>query len=109
MYETAASITWNNTIAGGAIFLLAGDNFYRIVAGHSTSTGVISPVTLLALWTIVAPFAFEGQFAMATLGVASEGPVWSNVVSGPIAAGLGASIAYAAGSDVRTGTPAETC
>ncbi|APX95655.1 SPW repeat domain-containing protein [Natronorubrum daqingense] len=108
MYETAASITWNNTLVGGAIFLLAGYNFYRIVAGHPTSTGVLSLVTLLALWTVVAPFAFEGQFAMADLGVASEGLVWSNVVSGLIAAGLAAYIAYAAGSDVQTGTPAET-
>lgn len=108
IYETAASIAWNNALVGGAIFLLAGYNFYRIRTGHSTSSGVMSLVALLALWTVVAPFAFEGAVAMSGLEVAQFGLVASNVVSGLVMAALAAYIAYAAGTDVRTGTAAGT-
>ena len=108
IYETAASITWNNTLVGGAIFLLAGYNYYRISNGSPTSTGVMSLVALLALWTVVAPFAFEGRIAMSGLDVAQLGLVSSNVVSGILMAALAAYIAYAGGSEVRTGTAAGT-
>ncbi|RQH03513.1 SPW repeat protein [Natrarchaeobius oligotrophus] len=106
VYEAAAELTWNNVVVGGAIFLLAGYNYYRIVTAHPTSTGVMSLVALLALWTLVAPFALEGQFAMEGLEIAAQGLIWSNVVTGIVAALLAAYIAYAAGRGVRTGTPA---
>ncbi|SIR74905.1 SPW repeat protein [Natronorubrum thiooxidans] len=108
IYEAAASMTWNNVLVGAAIFLLAGYNYYRIVNAYPTSTSVMSLVALLALWTIAAPFAFEGQVAMEGLDVAAQGLVWSNVVSGLIMAVLAAYIAYAAGTAVRTGTAAGT-
>ncbi|MDQ2051473.1 SPW repeat protein [Natronolimnohabitans sp. A-GB9] len=108
IYEAAASITWNNVLVGGAIFLLAGYNYYRIVTDHPTSMGVMSLVALLALWTIAAPFAFEGQLAMEGLEVAAEGLVWSNVISGILMAVLAGYVAYAARTAVRTGTVAGT-
>lgn len=108
-YEAAASTLWNNVIVGAAILLLAGYNYYRIVNGYSTSTGVMSLALLLGLWTIVAPFAFAGEFAIdavADAGVAAEGFVWSNVVSGVLAALIAAYVAYTAGREAPTGAPA---
>lgn len=107
VYEVSQSMRWNNVIVGLAIFLVAGYNFYRIVSDRPTSTGAMSLVVLLALWTMVSQFAIGGEFALAELGVASEGLVWSNVVSGVIGALIAAYVAYAAGRRVRTGAPAE--
>ncbi|RQG89826.1 hypothetical protein EA462_07355 [Natrarchaeobius halalkaliphilus] len=108
VYEAVVAFTWNNVVIGGAIFLLAGYNYYRIVTDHPTSTSVMSLVALLALWTLVAPFALEGQFAMEGLEVAASALVWSNVVFGIIAAAMAAYIAYAGGRGVRAGTAAGT-
>ena len=108
VYETTASIEWNNVLVGGAIFLLAGYNFYRIVNAYPTSTGVMSLVALLALWTLAAPFAIEGSVAMSDLEVAQRGLVWSNVVCGIAMAAAAAYIAYAAGAEVPTGTATGT-
>ncbi|RQG97287.1 SPW repeat domain-containing protein [Natrarchaeobius chitinivorans] len=108
VYETAAAITWNNVAIGTAIFLLAGYNFYRITTGHPTSTSVATLVALLALWILVSPFALEGQFAIDGLEVAADGLVWSNVVSGVIAAAMAAYVAYAAGRRAPAGTAAGT-
>ncbi|THE64648.1 hypothetical protein D8Y22_11630 [Salinadaptatus halalkaliphilus] len=108
VYEVAATMLWNNVIIGAAIFLLAGYNYYRIVTDHPTSTGVMSLVAILGLWALVAPFAIDGQLAMAGLEVAAEGLVWSTVVAGIITAAMAAYIAYTAGSDMRTGTAAGT-
>lgn len=107
-YEQAASVLWNNMLIGAAIFLLAGYNYYRISDGHSTSTGVMSLVALLALWMGVSHFAIGGEFAMSGLEVAGQGLAWSNVVSGLIAAALSAYIAYTAGREVPRGTAAGT-
>ncbi|TYT61038.1 SPW repeat domain-containing protein [Natrialba swarupiae] len=106
VYEAAAEFAWNNVAVGGAIFLLAGYNFYRIITAHPTSTSVMSLVALLALWILVSPFALEGQFAMEGLEVAAEALVWSNVVSGLVGAVLAAYVAYAAGRRAPAGTPA---
>lgn len=109
VYEAAASTLWNNVIVGAAILLLAGYNYYRIVNGYPTSTGVMSLVLLLGLWTIVAPFAFAGAFAVGAVvdaGTAAEGLVWSNVVSGVLAALVAAYVAYTAGRETPTGAPA---
>ncbi|WP_049925685.1 SPW repeat protein [Halopiger goleimassiliensis] len=108
VYETAATIEWNNWIVGAAIFLLAGYNFYRIYTAHPTSAGVMSLVALLGLWAIVAPFAIDGQFAIDGLEAAAQGLVWSNIVSGLLSALLAAYVTYAAGSEVRTGAPTGT-
>lgn len=108
VYEAAASTLWNNVIVGGAVFLLAGYNYYRIVTGHPTSTGVMSLVVLLGLWTIVAPFAFAGEFAVGAVAgadVAAEGLVWSNVVVGALGALIAAYVAYAAGREAPAGAP----
>ncbi len=108
VYEVMESMLWNNVLVGAAIFLLAGYNYYRIVSSHPTSTGVMSLVALLGLWILVAPFALEGTVAMEGLDVASDGLVWSNVVSGVLTAIFAAYIAYAAGSEMRAGTAAGT-
>ncbi|MDF9745284.1 SPW repeat protein [Natrinema salsiterrestre] len=107
-YDQAASMLWNNVLIGAAIFLLAGYNYYRISDGHSTSTGVMSLVALLALWTAVSHFAVGGDIAMSGLEVAGEGLAWSNVVSGLIAAAVSAYVAYTAGREVPRGTAAGT-
>ncbi|WP_226481506.1 SPW repeat protein [Natrinema amylolyticum] len=108
VYEPAQSMLWNNLLIGGAIFLLAGYNYYRISNGHPTSTGVMSLVALLALWAVVSHFAIDGQFAIDGLEVAGAGLAWSNIVSGLVAAALSAYIAYTAGRDVPRGTAAGT-
>lgn len=108
IYEAAASMVWSSVIVGGGIFLLAGYNFYRHVADHPTSIGVMSLVALLGLWVLVSPFAMAGEFAIGGLEVAGEGLVWSSVVAGILTAILAAYIAYDARSDVRTGAPAGT-
>ncbi|PCR92588.1 SPW repeat protein [Natrinema ejinorense] len=108
IYEAAQSMLWNNLLIGGAIFLLAGYNYYRITNGYATSAGVMSLVALLALWMMVSQFAIDGQFAMDGLEAASQGLAWSNVVSGLLGAALSAYIAYTAGRDVPRGTAAGT-
>lgn len=108
LYEQASAMVWNNLLIGGAIFLLAGYNYYRIVTAHPTSTGVMSLVALLALWTVVSQFAIEGQFAIDGLEAAATGLIWSNIVSGLIAAALSAYVAYTAGRGVPRGTAAGT-
>lgn len=108
VYEQAASMLWNNLLIGGAIFLLAGYNYYRLSNGHTSSTGVMSLVALLALWIAVSHWAVDGQFAMSGLEVADIGLIWSNIVSGLVAAGLSAYIAYAGGSETPRGTAAGT-
>ncbi|WP_254529110.1 SPW repeat domain-containing protein [Natrinema gelatinilyticum] len=106
VYPQATAMLWNNLLIGSAIFLLAGYNYYRITTGHSTSTGVMSLVALLALWMIVSQWAISGEVAMSGLEVAGTGLVWSNVLSGIVAAVLSAYIAYAGGRGVRAGTAA---
>ncbi|WP_408958839.1 SPW repeat protein [Natrinema sp. 74] len=108
VYEQEPAMLWNNVLIGGAIFLLAGYNYYRISNAHPTSTGVMSLVALLALWIAVSQWAIDGQFAMDALEAAGIGLIWSNIVSGLVAAVLSAYIAYAGGRDVRTGTAAGT-
>jgi len=46
VYEQAASMLWNNLLVGGASFLLAGYNYYRLTTAHASSTGVMSLVAL---------------------------------------------------------------
>ncbi|MDS0477614.1 SPW repeat protein [Natrinema sp. 1APR25-10V2] len=108
LYSQDPAMFWNNVLIGAAIFLLAGYNYYRISSGHPTSTGVMSLVALLALWIVVSQWAIDGQFAIEALEVAGIGLIWSNIVSGLVAAALAAYIAYAGGRDVRTGTAAGT-
>lgn len=108
VYETAATMLWNNVLVGAAIFLLAGYNYYRIVTDHPSSTGVLSLAALLGLWTVVSQFAIDGRFAVSGLDAAPEALVWSNVVSGILAAAIVSYVAYAARRRVRTGAPTGT-
>lgn len=108
VYEQAASMLWNNLLVGGAIFLLAGYNYYRLTNGYATSTGLMSLVALLALWVFISQWAIGGEVAMSGLEAASTGLIWSNVLSGVIAAGLSAYIAYTGGREVPSGTAAQT-
>lgn len=108
VYGPAASMLWNNLLVGGAIFLLAGYNYYRLANGYVSSTGIMSLVALLALWIFVSQWAIGGEVAMSGLEAASTGLSWSNVFSGLIAAGLSAYIAYTGGREVPSGTAAQT-
>ncbi|TMT85859.1 hypothetical protein E2L06_04330 [Haloterrigena sp. H1] len=108
VYGPAASMLWNNLLVGGGIFLLAGYNYYRLANGYATSTGVMSLVALLALWIFVSQWALGGEFAMSGLEAASTALIWSNVLSGLVAAGLSAYIAYTGGREVPSGTAAQT-
>lgn len=76
---------WNNLIVGGAIFLIAGANFYRLSKERNVSRAAAGLVTLLGLWLLVAPFF---TFTM------GDGMFWSTVVSGLIVAAIGAYNAY---------------
>ncbi len=108
----AESLLWNNVLIGAAVFLLAGYNFYRHTAGEPTSTGVMSLVALLGLWTVVAPFLFEwaiaGAFSLEALTVAGQGLFSSNAIAGLLIAILAGYIAYSGGREVPRGTAAET-
>ncbi len=108
VYEQAAAMLWNNLLVGGAIFLLAGYNYYRLTTAHPTSTGIMSLVVLLALWVFISQWAIAGEFAMGGLETASTALIWSNVVSGLVAAALSAYIAYTGGREVPRGTAAQT-
>lgn len=112
VYEATDAAIWNNLIVGAAIFLIAGYNYYRITNNQSTSTGAMSLVVLLGLWTLIAPYtlewAVEGAVATEGLEVAAQALVWSNVVTGILTALLAGYVGYMAGSDVHTGTAAET-
>ena len=108
VYDPAASVLWNDLLVGGAIFLLAGYNYYRLANDHATSTGVMSLVALLALWVVVSQWAIGGEVAMSGLEAASTALSWSNVLSGLVAAGLSAYIAYTGGREVPRGTAART-
>lgn len=76
---------WNNVIVGAAIFLIAGANFYRLSKGLNVSRAAAGLVALLGLWLVIAPFV---AFDMGT------GLFSSTVVSGLIAAAIGAYNAY---------------
>ncbi|MFA9415210.1 SPW repeat protein [Natrinema sp. HArc-T2] len=108
VYGPAASMLWNNLLVGGGIFLLAGYNYYRLTNAYATSTGVMSLAALLALWVFISQWAIGGEFAMSGLEAASTGLIWSNVLSGLVAAGLSAYVAYTGGREVPRGTAAQT-
>src|SRR6056297_1037338 len=108
VYGPAASMLWNDLLVGGAIFLLAGYNYYRLTNADATSTGVMSLVALLGLWVFISQWAIGGEFAMSGLEAASTGLIWSNILSGLVAAGLSAYIAYTGGREVPRGTAAQT-
>ncbi|WP_458189912.1 SPW repeat domain-containing protein [Haladaptatus sp. NG-WS-4] len=94
----AMSVTsyWNNLIIGGAIFLVAGYNYYRMMKGMSASIGSSSFVALLGLWMILVPFVMDVGTAF-----------WSDVVSGVVVAIVAGYNAYA-GREARAAAPAGT-
>lgn len=105
VYGAAPSMRWNNLLVGGAIFLLAGYNYYRLTTGDETSIGVMALVALLALWIAVSHFTIGTGFATTGLET-TDGMLWNNVVSGFIAAALAAYIAYVGGTRVEAGAAA---
>ena len=108
VYGPAASMLWNNLLVGGAIFLLAGYNYYRLATAHPSSTGVMSLVALLGLWAFLSQWAIGGEVAMSGLEAASTGLIWSNIVSGLVAAALSAYVAYTGGREVPRGIATRT-
>lgn len=85
VFEAAEAAIWNNVVVGAAIFLIAGYNWYRIRTDHPTSIGAMTLVALLAVWTLIAPFAFE---------IGSEALLWSNVVAGVLGGAFAGYVAY---------------
>lgn len=69
MFEATEAATWNDTLVGTAIFLLAGYNFYRLSKDRLASVGIASLATLLGLWALVSPAVIEmgsNELAMTT-------------------------------------------
>ncbi|QLK27883.1 hypothetical protein HYG81_15220 [Natrinema zhouii] len=69
MFEATETATWNDTLVGTAIFLLAGYNFYRLSKDRLASVGIASLATLLGLWALVSPAVIEmgsNELAMTT-------------------------------------------
>lgn len=85
MYETTQTALWNNLAIGGAIFLLAAYNFYRMSNHEPANVGSSSLIVLLGLWSIVAPFLLD---------FGSEALVYSTMASGLAAALLSGYNAY---------------
>lgn len=106
LYEATQAMLWNNLLVGGAIFLLAGYNYYRLANGYRTSVGVLSLVALLALWIAVSEFTVGNGFATTGLEVTGDAMLWNNAVAGLMAAVLSGYVAYAARKPVPTGTAA---
>lgn len=97
-FASTETALWNNVIAGAAILLLAGYNYYRLINEQATMVGAMALVALLGLWTIIAPFAFQ---------IGSEALLWSNVVAGLLGLLFGAVVANS-GRNVQTGIPEVT-
>lgn len=97
-FASTETALWNNVLAGGAILLLAGYNYYRLINEQATMVGAMALVALLGLWTIIAPFAFQ---------IGSEALLWSNVVAGLLGLLFGAVVANS-GRNVQTGIPEVT-
>lgn len=94
--ESTATATWNNVIAGAAIFLLAGYNVYRMTNDWYANVAVASLVALMGLWALASPFLLE---------MGSDALLWSTAISGLVVAALAAYNAYANQSaDTRAGT-----
>ncbi|RKD97887.1 SPW repeat domain-containing protein [Halopiger aswanensis] len=69
MFEATDTATWNDTLVGTGIFLLAGYNFYRLSKDRLASVGVASLAALLGLWALVSPAVIEmgsSELAMTT-------------------------------------------
>lgn len=86
IFEATEAAIWNDTLAGTAIFLLAGYNFYRLSRDQLASVGVAALAVLLGLWVLISPSLIEmGSDELAT----------GTAISGLIVALLSAYIAYA--------------
>ncbi|MFC7231906.1 SPW repeat protein [Saliphagus sp. GCM10025308] len=59
IFEATDAATWNDTLVGTGIFLLAGYNFYRLSKDRLASVAVASLTILLGLWTAIAPYVME--------------------------------------------------
>ncbi|MFC6716527.1 SPW repeat protein [Natrialbaceae archaeon GCM10025810] len=73
LFEATDQATWNDTLVGTGIFLLAGYNFYRMSKDKLASVGVASLAVLLGLWLLISPAVIEmGSDELAT-GTALSG------------------------------------
>ncbi|AEH37141.1 SPW repeat domain-containing protein [Halopiger xanaduensis] len=71
IFESTDTATWNDTLTGTGIFLLAGYNFYRLSKDRLASVGVASLAAVLGLWALVSPAVIEmgsSELAMTTAG-----------------------------------------
>lgn len=86
IFESTDAATWNDTLVGTGIFLLAGYNFVRLSRDRLASVGVASLAVLLGLWLVAAPFIIDmGSDVLAT----------GTMISGAATAVLSAYNAYA--------------
>ena len=86
IFESTDTATWNDTLVGTAIFLLAGYNFYRLSKDRLAIVGVAALALLLGLWAAVSPSVIE---------MGSDELGLSTLVSGLVVAALSAYNAYA--------------
>ncbi|WP_207590506.1 SPW repeat domain-containing protein [Halomontanus rarus] len=96
IFEATDTATWNDTLVGTGIFVLAGYNFVRLSRDRLASVGIASLTVLLGLWLVVAPAVIEmGSNELAT----------GTAVSGLAVAVLSAYNAYA---NSRADAPEQT-
>lgn len=86
IFEATEVALWNDLIVGGAIFLLAGYNNYRMMQNRLASVGAAALVVLLGLWAIATPYVIE---------MGSNELVTGTMVSGVIVVALSAYNTYA--------------
>ncbi|AEH37213.1 SPW repeat domain-containing protein [Halopiger xanaduensis] len=71
--ESTDAATWNDTLVGTGIFLLAGYNFYRLSKDRLANVGAAGLTVLLGLWALISPAVIEmGSNELAT-GTAISG------------------------------------
>lgn len=70
IFESTDAATWNDTLVGTGIFLLAG--YFRMTRDQLASVGIASLIVLLGLWALASPYLIEmGSSELATSTAAS--------------------------------------
>lgn len=85
LYDATAAARWNNLVVGGAICLLGGYGFARLLRDQRPDLGSTGLAALLGLWAVAAPFLLD---------FGSEALVWSTTASGIAVAVLSGYGAY---------------
>jgi hypothetical protein len=77
-FDRLATLSINNLITGAALAVLA----LGFASAYGRTHGVAWVTPLIGVWTIIAPWVVSGD-------VATTSTIWSNVVTGSVAAACG--------------------